>query len=352
MAKFIKIWKYRLFKYLPYLFKRHFLNQILTGRFLKPGHALFIRIKSAVFKTPWVGIIETGIFCNLKCATCPTPHHKIGRTKRNMTFKEFKEIIDKISPYCHVVLLYNSNEPLLHPELDKMIAYADNKNLYAMISTNATLLDEAMTDKLLNSGLDEILVCLDGMSAASYEPFRVGADFAAVKKNIEYFCQEKRKRKLRKPYVEMQYILTKLNQSELPLMREFVKQNRIDRLHVKSLSISGVAYSPAETRELSAKFLPQTSGQNREKIRYEQTADGSLNIIRPKDWSCPLIGNQIMVLADGSISMCCHDIQGQYLYGNLLSGDFRQIWNSRQAKSLRAKALQGELPLCKICGAR
>jgi len=150
----------------------------------------------------------------------------------------------------------------------------------------------------------------------------------------------------------MQYILTKLNQSELPLMREFVKQNGIDRLHVKSLCISGVAYSPDEVRELSDKFLPQASGKAKEKIRYKQKADGNLAIIRPENWSCPLVKNQIMVLADGSISMCCHDIQGQYLYGNLLANDFKSLWNNPQAKILRAKASAGELPLCKICGAR
>lgn len=352
MSKFTRIWKYRIFKYLPYLIERHLINQVLSGRFLKPWHALMIKVKSAVLKTPRVAIIETGIFCNLRCATCPTPHHKITREKRNMTFDEFKEIIEKISPYCHVVLLYNSNEPLLHPDLDKMIAYADKKNLYTMISTNATLLNQEMTDKILKSGLDEILVCLDGMSAGTYEPFRCGADFETVKKNIENFCKEKKKRKQARPFVELQYILTKLNQHEVPLIEKFVKDNGINRLHIKSLCISGVAYSREEMKELSAKFLPEKEGSRESKIRYEKELDGSISIIRPANWICPLIGSQLMILADGSISMCCHDIQGQYLYGNLLHDNFLTVWNSEKEKSLRIKALKGELPLCKICGAR
>ncbi|MBU1131203.1 radical SAM protein [Patescibacteria group bacterium] len=346
MSKLLKHWKYKILKYWPYLIKRHFINQILTGRILKFFYLIMASLKYIILKTPRVAIIETANVCNISCPTCPTPHHKIIRPKKNMSLGEFRQIIDKISPYCHIVLLYNSNEPLLHPEIDKMIKYADQKNLYTMISTNATLLDQEMSDRILKSGLDEILLCLDGMSKESYEPFRTGADFETVKNNISRFCGMKKKQKLIKPFTELQFIVTKLNQDEIPLIKDFAKQIGIDRLRLKSLSLGEHAFTKEEMNDLTEKFFPDSKSV---KVRYQKDSAGALHVKRPAGWACPIITRQLVVLTDGSVAMCCRDFNGQYLYGNILQDSFLTVWNSPKAKSLREKVLKNELLFCRIC---
>jgi len=346
MKPYLKSIKYRATVVLPYLLKRHLTNQILTGKFLKPWHLFLVWLKHQLIKTPRVGIIETGNICNINCPTCPTPHHKIVRPKENMSLENFTRVIDKVSPYCHVVLLYNSNEPLLHPDIAEMIRYADQKNLYTMISTNATLLNEAMSDEILKSRLDEILLCLDGMSAAAYEPFRVGADFATVKRQIINFCLEKKNRRQRKPYVELQFIVTKLNQHEIPQVKQLAKEIGVDRLRLKSLSLGEHAFTREEMSNLTERFFPDSQSV---KVRYEKEADGSLRVKRPADWTCPIITRQFVILVDGSFSMCCRDFNGQYLYGNILQDDFLTIWQGPRARLLREKVLKNELPFCEIC---
>ncbi|MBU0648612.1 radical SAM protein [Patescibacteria group bacterium] len=342
--------RYKYIFYPAYLLKRHLINQILTGRWFKPMHLMSVFIKSKLLCRPYLAIIETANFCNLNCPTCTTPHNKITREKKSMTLDDFKKIMDKVSPYCHVALLYNSNEPLLHPNLSEMISYADKKNLYTMISSNATLLNEEMTGKILKSGLDEILLCLDGMSKQSYEPFRRGADFETVKDNIINFCGEKKKRGLVKPYVELQFILTSLNQNEVPLIKEFAKEIGVDRLHIKSFALSEYAYSKEEIKKLSEEFFPLESKYSK-KIIYDKKDDGTLDLKRGKDWLCSLAEAQLVVLVDGSLSMCCYDINGKYIYGSLMDKDFLSIWNDPKVQKIRAMAKKGELSLCKICGA-
>ena len=101
-----------------------------------------------------------------------------------------------------------------------MVQYAHQNNLYTEISTNAVLLNKEKTKDLLESQLDRIIIDLDGMTKDSYEQFRVGARFENVLENIKYFCQQKQILKLKKPFIELQFVLTKLNQDEVEDIRK------------------------------------------------------------------------------------------------------------------------------------
>ena len=101
-----------------------------------------------------------------------------------MSLENYKKIIDNIKNSISVVMPWFSNEPLLIPHLVEMLKYAAQNNMYTMVSTNAALLNEQKARELLDSGLDEILLCLDGTTKESYEPFRKGAAFEEVFQNI------------------------------------------------------------------------------------------------------------------------------------------------------------------------
>lgn len=324
---------------------------IKSGRPLKVLHLFKIAIKHKLFDYPNLAIIETTNTCNLNCPTCTTPRHILGRPPRIMTMEEFKKNIDQIKNYTHIAFLYNTNEPLMSPHLAEMIKYCDKQNMYTLISTNAALLDEEKTNEILNAGLDEILLCLDGMSKESYNPFRLGADFEAVKNNIKYFCSEKHKRGLARPYLELQFILTKLNQHEVGLIREFAKEIGADRLRIKSCAIGEYAYSKEKQKELSEKFLP-TLDEYKNKVLYEKKEDGEIVMKRNRGskWECKLAKTQLCILADNRLAVCCYDIKGQYICGDLNSQTMKEIVKSDRYKKIRKMAKEGKLPLCDICG--
>lgn len=337
--------KYRFLIHPRYLLKRHVFNQLNFRDYKKILHYFWIILKNKLLGYPRLAIIETGTTCNLQCPTCPTPRSMLGRPSALMHVGDFKKIIDHLKDAVHVVLLYNTNEPLLHPHLSEMINYADSKKLYTMISTNATLLNRHKTDELLNSGLDEILLCLDGMSKAAYEPFRQGARFDLVLENIKYFCEEKQRRKLTKPFTELQFIITKLNQREIPLVEEFAQKNGIDRLRKKSLSIGQYAYAEPLRSQLIEKFLPNMSEV---KNKYIVDQSGKVNHKHKLDY-CNAVDNQISVLVDGRLALCCYDIKGEYIMGDLMSFSFKDIWRNNDTKQKIKIARKRGFPLCDKC---
>ncbi len=324
--------------------------QIETGKPGKFFHWIKSIIKNKLFGYPYLAIVETGNICNIHCATCPTPHERLGRPKENMSLENLKKIIDNIKDDVHVVLLYNTNEPLLNPNLGEMIAYANGKNLYTMISTNATLLDAKRRDEIFKSGLDEILVCLDGTTKESYEAFRVGANFETVKQNIADLCREKKEKGYKKPFIELQFILNRLNQDEVPEIQRLSAEWGVDRLHIKSFALGEYIYSKEEIRAMGEKFLPTTEKYG--KVTYNKSDQGiiSMRRKREKNWYCRLARDHAVVLVDGRLAMCCYDIKGEYVYGNLLEKNLKEIWFSEEVKKRRKAAEEGRYPLCNVCG--
>ncbi len=333
-------------EHLWHVFKRHILFDILSGNFAKPFHFSRSVIKSKLFDWPYLAMIETCNFCNLRCPTCTTPHSRIHRARAMMSFEDYKKIVDNIKNSVSVILPWFSNEPLLNPHLADMVNYAHKNNIYTVISTNAVLLDEKKSRQLLDSGLDEILLCLDGTHKESYEPFRRGADFDRVFQNIKKFCELKRKSGKRKPFVEMQFILTKLNQGEVGEIKKISGELGVDRLRIKSFALSEYAYTKDEIGELSERFLPDDLRYSA-KIRYEKRGD--MLEIKSRKKKCDLASSNMVILADGRAVMCCYDLNGEYSYGNVKEKNLKDFWRAEDVKRRRMVAEKRGYDLCKVC---
>lgn len=333
-------------KYLHSAFVKHIWINIRKGNFSKPWHFAKAVFKYRVIGYPYVALIEIGSYCNLRCPTCPTPGDKIHRKKELMSFDNFKKIIDNIKNSVHIVLLYFTNEPLLNQDVFRMVKYAHQNNLYTEISTNAVLLNQEKTKELLESGLDRIILDLDGTTKESYEQFRVGADFEKVFKNISYFCGQKQALGAKKPFIELQFVLNRLNQNEVDDIKTIAKDLKVDHLCIRSFGLGEYAYSEKERKELSDKFFPDTS-KYRQKVRYKE--DGGKLKIKNSPVKCPLAKSHVVVLTDGRVAMCCYDLRGEYIYGNALSYKLKNIWFAEDTKKRRQLAEDKKYPLCQTC---
>lgn len=337
---------YRPFLRLYNSLRRHILIPFLEGNFSKSWHFIKANFRRRLLNYPYVAIIETGNYCNLRCPTCPTPQNRFLRTKMLMSFYNFKMVIDEIKDFVHVALLYDSNEPLLSPDIFKMVKYAHENNLYTEISTNATLLNEEKAKQLFESGLDKVILDLDGTSKQSYEQFRVGANFETVMKNIRYICQQKQILESHKPFIELQFILNKLNQHQVKDIKKLASELKVDGLSVKTFALGEYAYSREEIKNLSEKFFPDYQ-EYQQKIRYNKEGD-RLKIKNPPK-KCILANSHVVILTDGRVSMCCYDLDGKYIYGNIFSKSFKDIWFDPKAKKMRKMAKNRRYPLCKLC---
>lgn len=335
--------------YVASVFRWFVLYNLVNGEAGKVWHLLLSFYKHLAHKTPYAVIIETSNTCNFNCPTCPTPHKLIHarRPREMMSLPKFKKIIDNVKDYVHIVYLYNSNEPLLHPNIVEMIEYASANNLHTMISTNCSLLDEKMADRLLKSGLGEIRFALDGLTKESFEGFRVGGDFFEVKKNIEYFCSLKKKNGVKRPIATLQFILNKLNQDEVEGIKEFAKANSIDKLYIKPFILNEYAYTKDEIAGLADRFFADKKADD-DSVVYEKDGDG----LKPKtDYKrCPAVNQVFTVLADGRAVLCCFDLFGDYAYGRLDETPFKDLWFSEKNRRLRKLGFNRGTPLCKVCG--
>lgn len=264
-----------------------------------------------------------------------------------MSLTKYKKIIDNIKDYAHIVYVYNSNEPLLHPDIAEMIKYAADNHMHAMISTNASLLTKEKTEALLKSGLGEIRFALDSLKKEPFERFRAGGNFEEVKANMEYFMKRKQELGVKRPIVTLQFILNKLNQDEIPAIKAYAKKWQIDKLYIKSFIMSEYAYSREQVEELAEEFYPDKDICD-EAVVYKKDEQG----LKPKhvEKKCREVNRIFTVLADGRAVMCCFDLYGDYVYGDMDKVSLRELWRDPKVRELRQKGYRRQTPLCGKCG--
>jgi len=282
-------------------------------------------------------IIEPSNICNLKCPLCPTSTLK--RNRGFLSLENFKKIIDDI-PNLKSINFGWAGEPLLNKEIFKMVKYASSKGIKTGVSTNTVLLNEYV-DEALKSGLDTLIVCLDGASKETHEKYRIGSNFESIKKNIKEFCQEKKKRKLKKPRVVLQSLLTKHNEHEVQDIIKLAKSLGVNSLDFKTLSL-GSSVSLAEKIKRAKEFLPSS------KFSRYNLKEGT-PALKSKPKLCSWL-RQSVVLWNGDVTTCCYDFEGSLKTGNVFrDGGFKKVWKSEKYKKYRKKIIRKEFNLCKNC---
>ena len=104
--------------------------------------------------------IEPTNHCNLGCIMCPQPR-EMQRVKGMMNFDLYKSIIDELKDTpAEFVYLHQFGESLLHKKITDMVDYASENGLQVGMSTNGTLLNEKISERILNSKLDFLTLSL------------------------------------------------------------------------------------------------------------------------------------------------------------------------------------------------
>jgi len=116
--------------------------------------------RSQVDSYPITVIIENTGRCNLACPMCP--RNLTQYPPKDFDLELFKRIVDEIRDASELVFPWGLGEPLLNPDVFRMIRYCRDAGLYTVLSTNATLLDEERSRLLIEAGLDHLIIAFDG----------------------------------------------------------------------------------------------------------------------------------------------------------------------------------------------
>ena len=263
-----------------------------------------IRAKPVVIK------IEPTNFCNFQCPGCRTGTGEDTGPKGMIEFKDFKKIVDRMSRYAFKVILYMWGEPFINKNIFKMIEYASQKNLAVQISTNMNVFRPAIdAPKLVGTGLEHMIVALDGVSQEIYQIYRVGGQVSKVIENVEAILAERRERKKRLPFVELQYIIFPHNVHEISPVREVARRLGVDRL----------TFIQSQTRE-------EAMVHNGKPAQPDK---------------CSALWLMACINWNGSFSPCCDSVDDSF--GNTLEQDFDLLWNSE--KIIKSRSLHTRRPI-------
>lgn len=270
--------------------------------------------------------IEPTNHCNLKCPECPSGLGTLTRQFGLLKLDDFKNWIDQIKDTGFYVQLFFQGEPYINKNLPEMIKYAQQKKIYVSISTNGHFINEDNTDKILEAAPDKLIYSVDGLDEETYQNYRVGGTFAQVDSALRNLVKRKMELKLKKPFIEFQFIVMKQNEHLLEKVKEYCKEVGVDKLVFKTMQISSY--------ENALKFLPN----NKKYSRYI-VDNKSFRIKAEVKNHCFALWRTAVICWDGQVVPCCFDKDADFTMGILNGKSFFEIWNSENYNKFRQSIL-------------
>jgi radical SAM protein with 4Fe4S-binding SPASM domain len=288
-------------------------SRLLSGYLLR---------RSQVRGLPITLIVENTAKCNLKCPMCP---REFGYyPPEDFDFRLFKAIIDEVRNCTELVFPWGGGEPLMNPDVYRMIRYCRDADIYTVVSTNGTLLNRERSVQLFESGLDHLIIAFDGTTAEVYEKYRKGAKFEKVKSNILRFLELKKEQR---PdlFVVLQMVRLPDNQHQVNDFRKMWSIPGVDEVRIKEdeIVIPGVALD--------------------ERLNHDRRRHPCYQL-----WQGPATVNY-----KGDFFPCCHMWQTEP-FGNVHEKSVFELWNSEKMHQIRQAHLDGDLtayPDCRNCHA-
>ena len=281
--------------------------------------------------------VEPANFCSLRCPECPVgmanTNPEAHRKPQLMSWDIFCKAIDAVSADAHTVIFHFQGEPLLHPHLAGMIAYAHHKRLYTMLSTNGQEMTEELATRLRQAGLDRIIVSIDGLSEQSYTAYRVGGSLQKALDALRFAA------KAGIPERVLQCLKLSSNEHEWALFHQQYKALGATRLEMKTAQLydykNGHPLLPSRARD----------------ARYIKGEDGLYHIKNRLHNRCFRLWSGCVVTAEGNVLPCCFDKHEEHPFGNIGKRPFRDIWFNKTARAFRKRVISRRrtIPICTNC---
>jgi radical SAM protein with 4Fe4S-binding SPASM domain len=256
-------------------------------------------------------MVEPTNHCNLQCVMCPQ-HGKLTRKKGYMKLSLFHKILDQAGSHLKSMQLFHSGEALLHPRIGDMIALAVSKNIYTLLNTNGTLLDERKARTLLDSGLHSISFSFDTFDKRTYESIRQGACFEKTLHRMERFLELKAGGNYRNTKAILEIV------------------DMVDtRPHIAGFVRRANAMGFDQVRIWRFHNWADTDRVENEHSPFRNSRSGGY-------YPCEYPFFLMAVYWDGSVAPCCIDYNGDYTLGSIDEKSLEEIWNDAPARKLRA----------------
>ncbi|MFC2086098.1 radical SAM/SPASM domain-containing protein [Bacteroidota bacterium] len=314
-------------------------RKILNYSKLRLSYSLSLFFRQAIIKgLPASLAIEPTTSCNLKCPECPSGLRQFTRKTGNMDLTLYKSIIDQSYKELIYLLIYFQGEPFLHPGFFEMVKYATRKGIYTATSTNAHFLDPENARKTVTSGLDRIIISIDGTTQESYEKYRIGGKLQKVLNGTQNLIQAKKELGSKKPYIIYQFVVFRSNENEIQEIKKLAKKMGVDEVKIKSAQFYNLNSSndliPTKTR-----YLRYQKSENNYALKYK-TPNKCW-----RSWHAPVI------TVGGKMVPCCFDKDAVHEFGDLKENKLKKVFVGNESKTFKSQILKNrkQFDICRNC---
>lgn len=277
--------------------------------------------------------------CNLRCPECPSGLRAFTRPIGMLEKDFFTKTIDEIHKDLLYLIFYFQGEPYLNPAFLEMVKYAAAKKIYTATSTNAHYLTDENSRKTIESGLDRLIISIDGTTQEVYQQYRIGGKLEKVLEGARNIVKWKKEMKSKTPYVFFQFLVVKPNEHQIEDIKKLAEEIGVDGVRFKTAQVYDF--------ENGNPLIPTIDKY----ARYKKQADGKYTIKNSLDNNCWKLWHSCVISWDGLVVPCCFDKDADYKLGDLKKDNFATIWQDDNYKQFRKKLLTGRknIEICANC---
>lgn len=288
---------------------------------------------------PFTISIEPTTACNLRCPECPSGLRSFSRPTGNLKSDFFRNVIDEMHKELMYLIFYFQGEPYINPGFLDMVKYAHSKNIYTITSTNAHFIDDDSAKKTIESGLDRIIISIDGTTQDVYENYRKEGSLEKVIEGTKKLIYWKKKLKASNPHIIFQFLVVKPNQHQIFDVFRLADELGVDEVKLKTAQVYDY--------EFGNPLIPSIEKYS----RYAQKEDGRYSIKNELLNHCWKLWHSCVITWDGLVVPCCFDKDAKHRLGDLKSQSFKQIWQDKNYTQFRTALINGrdKIDICTNC---
>ena len=295
--------------------------------------------KAIHWGTPYALSIEPTTACNLGCPECPSGLKKFTRPTGKLSIDFHEKILEAVGNNVFYINYYFQGEPFLNPDFLTFIQQAKAKKIYSSTSTNAHFIDTKKAEEIVESGLDRLIISIDGLTQKTYENYRINGKLEKVIEGAKQMVKAKKKLQTKTPHLIFQFLVVKPNEHEIKDVFKLANALKIDEVRLKSAQV--YAYKNGNP------LIPEQEKHS----RYKRQKDGTYKMKHETGNHCWRMWSSTVFTWDGKVVPCCFDKDAQHVLGSIENEKFSSLWKNKTYDNFRQAILtnRNEIDICKNC---
>ncbi len=263
-------------------------------------------------------------------------HRPTGMLKKDF----FRQTIDDVYKELLYLVFYFQGEPFLNPDFLDMVSYAHQKGIYTATSTNAHYLNDDKARKTVESGLDRLIISIDGTTQDVYQQYRRGGKLDKVLEGARNIVKWKRELKSKTPFVFFQFLVVKPNEHQIDEIKRLAEEIGVDQVRFKTAQVYDYENDPNN-------LIPSLEKYS----RYRKDKEGKRQIKSNLNNHCWKLWHANVISWDGLVVPCCFDKDAMHRLGNLQMQSFKEVWNNDNYKQFRKELVTSRrnIDICANC---